>query len=351
MRPMGTFSKKKVTSLVLTLTLGTAGLAAGCKKNSAAAATAPAAKQDEAKPDAPKPEAAPAPDPDAVLSEKMGSYINCVNQVDPIVGDSREAYHRFLVKDDQVNPKQPPIVRPMTGRFDDCYKAIEEAAKVEPKVADLEESAAGYAGALKALAPIMAEADTYYRQEDWKDDGFAKGKELNGKIVAAFDAFAKARGQLHRTIDKYNDQILARALARIEKREGKSLRYYSRRIMNDASALLDLGLDPAADPAALRDAIEAYKNIFAEMVAKAEKEPAVASAVKNWPGFLNRGNNFLHDAKEIQRAIVAQLDKAPGKPVKLADMLRHDLIESYNHMVEESNGLEFPAPADAQAAN
>ena len=360
MRQIGSFTNKVVTSLLLALSLGAAGsVAAGCKKTDAAAATRSGeqgakqdeAKQGEAKQSPAKQEAPPEPDPDELLSTKMGFYIECVNKVDPIVADSSEAYHSFLAKDDLVNVKRPPIVRPMTGRFDDCYKAVDEAGKVAPKLADLEEGGAGYVGALRTLAPLMAEADQYYRQEDWKDDGFAKGKDLNGKIVAAFDGFVKARRQLHQTIDKYNDQILARALARIEKEEGRSLHYYSRRIMNDASALLDLGLDPAADPAKVRDAIEAYKNVYAEMVAKAEKEPAVASAVKGWPGFLNRGNNFLHDAKEIQRSIAAQLDKAPGKPVKLADMLRHDLIESYNHMVEESNGLEFPAAAtDAQAA-
>ncbi len=307
----------------------------GCKKSSAPeagtkAVTASAVGQ------------TPADNADDLLSTKLGFYIDCVNTVDSEVIKSRDSYLKYLTEARQVNPKQTPVVSTIgTHVTDKCFKGLEDAAKLTPKVADVEESGAGYKAALDALMPMLVEGAHYYQQNDYKDDAFAKGNALNEKLIPAYQAFFTARTKLHDSIDKYNKQILARSLARIEKEEGKSLRYYSRRIMNDGSTLLDQTLDPATDPVALSASIEAYKTVYAEMMDLAAKSPDKVDLIKNWSGFTNYGNLVLLQFKEVQRAIKDQQAADKTRPFVIPKSTRELLLNYYNEMVEDSNELEF----------
>src|SRR5262245_41935467 len=150
-----------------------------------------------------------------------------------------------ITPEGKINHDNPPGTLTLGSRLDTCFEKIAQAAKAAPKLPDVEAAAAGYEAALKKLEPLLVAANRYYTQKDWKDDHFAKGEEMHTQLVAAYDGFSDARGKLHDVIDKHNDEMLARSLARIEKAEGKSLHYYSRRVMNDGNALIDLAMDPA----------------------------------------------------------------------------------------------------------
>ncbi len=274
------------------------------------------------------------------LSTKLAFYIDCVNEIDPVVIESRDIYLSNLTEDRQLDTKKPPRLRVIGYKLEPCFKGLVEAAKVAPKLADVEAAAVTYKAALDKLEPLLAQADRYYQQNDFKDDAFAKGQVLHPQILAAYQAFFAARDPLHDSIDKYNKEILARSLARIEKQEGKSLRYYSRRVMNDGSALLDLAMDSATDPTKLRDAIEAYKTVYTEMLERANKNPAEVALIRNWSSFISDGDTLMLQLKEVQRSINTQLgDKS--KPVEIKAESREAVLKGYNAMVEESNDLEF----------
>jgi hypothetical protein len=278
--------------------------------------------------------------PDDQLSAKLALYIDCVNELDPLVVDSREHYTRQLGENLQIDPARPPLILPIQ-RTDACFEKLATARKQEPKLADVEAAAAGYEAALRKLAPLLVDADRYYTQNNYKDDAFAKGNALHPQILAAYKGFFEARAPLHDAIDKYNKEILAHSLERIEKKEGKSIRYYTRRVMNDASGLIDLAMDPGADPTKLRDAISAYTGVYGEMVALADKSPAEKAKVKFFFTFADKGQNLVRDLKEMQRSVTAQLDKDKSKPVEISRDSRQAVLKSYNEMVEASNELEF----------
>jgi len=285
--------------------------------------------------------AAAAASPDDLLSNKLGFYIDCVNLIDPVVIESKTSYLRNLTEERQIDQKHPPYASALGNRIDTCFEKIAEGKKTAPQVADVEAAAAAYETSLKKLEPILVEAERYYRQNDYKDDAFAKGLALHPQILAGYEAFFAARGSLHDAIDKYNKEILVRSVARIEKEEGKSLHYYSRKVMNDAGSLYDLVMDPATDPTRLRDAILAYATVFNEMVVLADAKPADKDKVKNWSSFQSDGETLLTSLKELGRSINAQLEKDQSKPVEISADVRADILKRYNEMVDESNDLEF----------
>ena len=280
---------------------------------------------------------------DASLGDKLHFYIGCVNRADSFVDGTYDHYTRWLTPKRKLDGKHDPIVRTNGSGADlsGCFKAIDEAAATEPKLPELEKVAFAYRDAHEKLEVSLVEADRYYSQGDFKDDKYAHGRELNEQIMAGFEAVFAARKGLRGAISQHNDELAARSLARLEKREGKSVRYYTRRLMAEAQARLDLALDPATDPAALRDAIEAYKSFHAEFLDRHAKHPEEVARASNLAGFVLRSNNLLGAFKEVQRIAAA---KAERKPHEDEDVRKKDLLDDYNSLVEESNQLEWKAP-------
>jgi hypothetical protein len=312
-----------------------------CKKASeaGAAASSSAETADVAPPSAPED---PARAADEALSAKLGYYIECINEVDPYVSQGHEYYVERLTDKHVFEGDHTPNVRQNEPRMAACFKAIEAAAAAPPKRPDLEQAALAYRAALETLEPSLADAYRYYDQRDYKDDNHAHGNALIPTILAGYEAFFAARDKLRAGLDGENRELRVRSLARLEKEEGKTLRYYTRRVMLDGEAALELALDPATDPAKLRDAIEAYKTLWAELLDRKAKHPEEAERGGGLGSFVGHGDLVLRDFKEMQRIAVAKL---AGKPVELEDLRRKQLLEMYNSLVNDSNELEWkPAP-------
>ena len=160
--------------------------------------------------------------------------------------------------------------------------------------------------------------------------------------MAGYQAVFSSGKALRDAVDHENRALLARGLARIEKEEGKSLRYHTRRVMTEAEGALTLALDPATDPVKLRDAIEAYKTLYAEFLDRKAKHPEEAERGGGLVAFVAHGDLLLGGFKEMQRIADA---KIAGKPFELEDLRRTQLLKFYNSLVEDSNDLEWkPAP-------
>lgn len=279
---------------------------------------------------------------DDALSTKLGYYIECINNVDPFVSEGHDRYIKNLTDKNVFVAARTPSVRSNAPRLPACFEAIEAAATAEPKRPDLEQAAFAYRAAHEQLEPLLIEAYRYYSQGDYKDDDVAHGNELHPKIMAGYAAIFASRDKLRAAVDHENTALLARGLARIEKQEGKSLRYYTRRLMAEGEATLELALDPATDPAKLRDAIEAYKTLYAELLDRKAKHPEEAERGGGLVAFVAHGDLVVGGFKEMQRIAVAKLE---GKPVELEDLRRKQLLDFYNSLVEDSNELEWkPAP-------
>ena len=128
----------------------------------------------------------------------------------------------------------------------DCRRAIEKANTLEPSDPALESATAAYGAAVGQLEFLLKEADDYYKQENYKDDRMAKGKALHPRLVAAWDAFARADKALRGGVDAINDRRAVERLAEIEQSEGKNARYHVQALMIHAKRVMNLGMADAA---------------------------------------------------------------------------------------------------------
>lgn len=83
---------------------------------------------------------------------------------------------------------KPMPDRKLTGiRYQQYTKQCQMLVNMkEPTAGDLDTAAAEYAPFATELARTLTEASMYYQQEKYKEDDFAKGKDLHKKLVEAF---------------------------------------------------------------------------------------------------------------------------------------------------------------------
>jgi hypothetical protein len=254
---------------------------------------------------APKPETPssdpgqPADDP-ASLTQKLNAYVGCINRLSGRSYDSRRRYLSWVGKNGPTGKER--IIYGTYTIYDtaDCRKNIEAANALEPRDAAIEAAAAAYADAVGKLEPLLKETDEYYDQEDYKDDKMAKGKALHPRLVAAWDAFAKADKALREGVDAINDRRAAERVATIEKSEGKSARYHTEALMIEAKRVLRTETAEKPDINAINAALNAYEGHVKAL------DQAGEAKVDSF--FLSAAKGYLTSAKQLMRRI---RDKTP----------------------------------------
>jgi hypothetical protein len=278
--------------------------------------------------------------PVSVLAQKINAYVGCINRLSDRSYSSRQRYFSWVGKDGPTGKER--IIYGTYTIYDttDCKRRVEKGNALEPHQAELEAAASAYVEAVVALEPLLKEADEYYRQENYKDDGMAKGKALHPRLVAAWDAFAKADQKLRAELDVHQDQEAARRLVQIEKTEGIKDRYHIEAVMISAKRLQQANNATPPDLAAITEAVSNYEAILkaTEDYGSANKDAKIGSS------FVSDAKTFLTTAKQLMRRLRDKVDYSHGDKLMLKSgggwmvegspaRLRRDynqLISSYN---------------------
>lgn len=309
-----------VRSCVIGLWIGLAGL--GCKQDPANRAAGGSAG------------GAGAP---AESSQTLGYYVHCLNEADRTVQASWRSYTAWV--DPKVGPTGKEKMIDGINQINDydtgkCLENL-KTALANGAPGPLVEPTKAYQTALAALLPIVAETKTYYEHKDYKDDAFAKGKELHGKLTAAFDAWDAANTAMRTQWDIAHRAQRDKDLARLERERGrKSEQFVSALVMNTAEQLIE-AVTSTDDPAQLKPAIAAFQAAFDEM--NAFYGPALtASTDTDRYMFKQASDGLLTQVKEARRALDA------GKPLPAdGDGSKGSLIDGYNNLVERSNDITW----------
>jgi hypothetical protein len=150
------------------------------------------------------------------LKEKTNLYIKeCVNKYSNSVMDSYQRYGSWL-KDIDRGPtgKEGTVygLYDVHGDGQDCMDAIKKAKAMSPQIPDAEVAADKYATALKEVIKQIKAIYPYYDHEDYKDDGFQKGKEAHPALLAAFKGFQDANKSFDTQVDQLEDQVAQKNL-------------------------------------------------------------------------------------------------------------------------------------------
>lgn len=287
-----------------------------------------------------------AQDADKAVGQKMEAAIACINRLSERAYDSRSRYVQWA--GDTAKMKNKP--RNVLGLYtiyetDDCAKGVAEAKAVAPPHADLESNSEAYVKAVQVLEPLLKEADDYYEQENYKDDKFAKGKEMHGKLLAAWDEFKKADDGLRAVVSKIGDERQAAELARVEKEEGKTARYHMMNAFLQAKALVRLEADvdmAKMDLPKVQEQLAAYEKALKELEEFVEKENGKIDSF-----YISSAKDVLVTAKALMRRVRDKEPFSTGDKMMLSqpgagwmvDGSQPRLIRDYNQLVDNYNRM------------
>lgn len=290
-------------------------------------------------------------DVEAATSEKMQAYIQCYNSIDSSIHDSINRYSLW-VKDFEKGPTgKERIVYGLysihQNSVDSCQKNVAKALAIKPAFNPMDEIAANYLAAAEKVSAEINTLNRYYDQEDYKDDAFAKGKELHPKLLAAYKAFEPASKAFSQSISQINDERQKAHLKAIEKEEGKTLSYYSLAIMLDAKSINNMIEEESFDAekslamvAELQSKIEASRPLIEE-----RKKSSDLSYI-SYDSLLSQADNYAKAAKERIRRVRDKVPYSTGEKMNLGTagewMVNGSvgkLIREYNSLVDNYNRI------------
>ncbi len=273
---------------------------------------------------------------------KLNAYVGCINRLSERAYQSRSRYFSWVGKKGPTGRER--IIYGTYTIYDtaDCQKKISQANFLAPRDAALEAAASAYAAAVSALAPLLKEADDYYTQQDYKDDKMRKGRALHPRLVAAWDAFARADQTLRGEVEAINDKRKAAKLAEIEKSEGRMARYYVEALMIQAKRVLRTQEMAKPDIAAITRTLNDYETT----VKAAEKFSGngIGDRSKIGSMFIGNAKSFLVTAKQLMRRVRDHVPYSSGDKMMLRSgggwMVEGSpprLLRDYNQLIDAYN--------------
>jgi hypothetical protein len=247
------------------------------------------------------------------LTQKINAYIGCINRLSERSYLSRSRYFSWASKKGPTGKER--IIYGTYTIYDttDCSKKVEQANALEPRQPEIEAQAADYVAAVTTLEPLLKEADDYYQQQDYKDDKMAKGKALHPRLIAAWDAFAKADEKLRASLDVLQDQQARERLAEIERTQGIKGGYYVEAVMQGAKLLMRVMREDPPNVAKITAAVAA----FDEMVKAMDEYAEGAKGDKIGSFYVNSAKSFLTTAKLLMRRIRDKVPYSSGEKMIL----------------------------------
>ena len=282
----------------------------------------------------------PAPNPEATLTEKMNAYVGCINRLSERSYSSRSRYFSWAKPDGPTGKER--IIYGTYTIYDtsDCRKNIAQANALEPRDAELEAAGSAYADAVSKLEPLLKETDDYYTQENYKDDKMAKGKALHPRLVAAWDAFAKADKDLRRNVEGINDKRALQRLAQIEQSEGRKARYHIEALMIQAKRVLRAQTADKPDLAALTQALNDYEAATKDL----ENATNADDGQKIGSMFTSSAKSYLTSAKQLMRRMRDKTPYSQGDRMMInagsgwmIEGTPERLLRDYNQLIDAYN--------------
>jgi hypothetical protein len=264
---------------------------------------------------------------DQAMNGKLEAFIGCLNRVDAKLQKSIPGYRGYfvnLVKNPDSSPDKGGFfhgfkieVYERNNQFSkECIDGLRTATAQQPADAILDASGKSYADTLEKLVPLLNAADTYYDQSNYKDDKFAKGKEIDGQLEPLFDRLLATSDQIRNRVHAVTMDLRERELVAIEKAEGKAFDWYTLNVMFEARKAVD-GLDALVSASKLSaDAVRPIEEKLAGALEDGKQYAAAHSGQKTakgntpyWFELERTGNNLIASIKELRRGLASNADQ------------------------------------------
>ncbi len=300
---------------------------------------------------------------DDFLAEKLDPYIDCINSYSRSIHDSADRYFSWVDAEKGLTGSEKNVYGlyavsdPKT-----CVEGVAKSADAQPDDADLEAAAKAFADAVSEAHTVVNDAHKYYDEKNYKDDAFAKGKELHPKLTAVFEKFNEADVKLRDLVGEKNDALQVRELERIEKEMGKNLMWHNKNIMVLAKKVVRAGDVPYSptlelDLATFEPLVTEFETAVDEAQKYSDANKEEAGSVTMYSSFLSQADEMKKAAKELMRRkrdntefTKSDLDRLATGPAEWVEGSPAKLSKHYNDLVSNSNRLSWTwyKPAGSQ---
>jgi hypothetical protein len=272
---------------------------------------------------------------------KVEIYIEMLNNEANFVLDNRATYAKWVDMKagptcNEIGLRQPSQVGDSAP---DRYAHYRKELVKKPKL-DADDAAIQMVEALEQLRAPINEASDYYFNHKYRQDACKRGKELHPILVAGWQKFAQGEEVVRGFVEKFTDERDANLLTEDLKKYGKGFHWTQRKLIVDGKALVRAaeGRKPT------KDLLATFAQTLTDANALVAKEKGGKLADVLYQGgyeqLLSRAGWFKDSVEQLQR----ELDKEAGDPTNNADNRKRaakQVIDSYNHMVEQSNSTMY----------
>lgn len=299
-----------MTQLLFVLTFALAAVTAGCKKDNSTTG--------------------------APAQQAMGLYAKGFNT---LIKDPKAMIKEYFdaIPEAGPDPKSKPRLFPRQSFAARGIKEAREAfaqakASAPPAMAALGTAADQAITAIDAVAQTFGEAQKYYEAENYKDDQFARGKQLHAKMLAASKAFHTAVATLETGLSSIEDEQARTELAKYEADKGYS--YWFRFYNIEAKKFL-AAVEAAETPEQLGKLEAAFQPLSAASDALAKFVAGKGAQLNaSFGAYHHQATSFDASATKVVRMArdPKRDDQALGREMDL-------LISSYNNLISTGNSL------------
>jgi len=264
----------------------------------------------------------------------LGTYAKGYNALIGEIPGVIESYQRTIPFDQEPSGEISSLHLSKTVFVDnalrDAKKAFEEAGASAPdEFKKFKPMADELLAACNEVVSVHSEAEKYYEAEDYKDDDYAKGKELHGKMRAAAEKYYKAIEVMDAALSEEEDKVAVKELEQYAK--DKSYSYFMRYSLFEAKKLFKVIDYPGDKKEAVGAAVDAYLKVFNEFKTFADAQTNLNQA---FASYVEQGESFVAAGKRFRR----EWDAEQPDPGKL-NRERDSILSSYNTMVSVQNSL------------
>lgn len=274
-----------------------------------------------------------APEAEVDLSDaaivKMNAYVEFLNR-SIRASESLERYGSWVDMKKGPTGKER-VIYGLYSLYDvrDEIAAVEQAAKAEPKMLELDAAMLAYVEIYQKLAPVIEKANKYYERLDYKSDKMEGAKAYHKDIAALAPTYGERRDAADLTLRAEKVKLDLASLKALEQMEGRKSRWHVRNVMIRAEAMMDLMPDnekPVVDMAVFKGELDAYASAVREFDDYAIDHPDSFHVFESRPASLL---SKLRDLDELLGKVKGDARKAGGNDIEW-------IVSDYNTMVTTS---------------
>ena len=284
-----------------------------------------------------------------ILNQKLNVYVECYNNLQESI---YRAVNRYAKTFDNFrtgptgNENNPSPTIPVYPAFiADCRNDIKAAAELKPAFESLDAAALAFINVAAPLAETINSMNKYYDQDNYKDDAFVGAKEFHKTFIKQFDVFDPIAQKYINEITVMSKQHAANEIKATEKKEGKSIKYYTLLTMQEAETLNDAVADDSFDAAAVAKQLADFEEHTQQLN---EKIKVDIDKHRSFPGFIS-------ELEKVQGKVKKRIRRVRDKVAYTEDEQRNfesgngdwvdgsyeAVVKAYNELIGTYNGYHL----------